>query len=263
MLRLPRSEWAFRLAARLVIAFVRLMGWRIDMRGVENIPRSGGCLVTWNHHSYADFFLCAWGPVRERDRPVRFLAKEELFHMPLVGWILRQAKQVPVPRGSRRGRRDAFVHAAAALQRGELVAVAPEQTISQSFELLPFSHGAARMARDAGVAVIPSVNWGTHRWATKNRPIDWRARGIPVTIRYGEPVHIPPDEDLQEATERIRERMLAMLAEVQDAYPDRGEPGDDWWVPARLGGSAPPHDEVLRAHLERERGWRRDGADTA
>lgn len=256
-----RPEWMFRFAAWVVIAFVRLMRWRLDIRGSENLPREGGAVITFNHHSYADFFMCAWSVYRERGRAVRFLAKEELFGLPVVGWILRGARQVPVARGSRSGRKEAFAVAVQRLQEGELIAVAPEQTISQSFELLPFSTGAVRMAQDAGVPIIPSVNWGTHRWATKNRPIDWRAVGIPVLVHYGEPMVIAPDEDVTEATRRVRQRMEVMLAELQQRYPEQPEPGEDWWLPERLGGSAPSHDEVLRAHRERERGWRSRAAD--
>ena len=251
----------FRFAARIVIVFVRLMRWRLDIGGTENLPEDGGAVITFNHHSYADFFMCAWSVYRERDRAVRFLAKEEVFEIPVAGWIVRQAGQVPVARGSRSGRKEAFAVAVERLQQGELIAVAPEQTISQSFELLPFSTGAARMAQDAGVPIIPSVNWGTHRWATKGRPIDWRATRIPVLVHYGEPMHIGADEDVTEATERVRARMVEMLADLQERYPDDAEPGKDWWVPERLGGSAPSHDAVLRAHREREAGWRSAAAD--
>lgn len=256
-----RPEWMFRFAARVVIIFVRSMRWRLDVRGIDNLPRHGGAVITFNHHSYADFFVCAWSVYRDRGRAVRFLAKEELFDTPVVGAILRGARQVPVARGSRSGRKDAFAEAVRRLRGGELIAVAPEQTISRSFELLPFSTGAVRMAKDAGVPVIPSVNWGTHRWATKGRPINWRALGIPVLSWYGEPMSIGEDEDVVDATERVRARMAEMLDRVQRDYPEDPGPGDDWWLPRRLGGGAPSHDDVLRAHREREAGWRSRAAD--
>lgn len=257
----PRPEWMFRFAAWVVIAFVRLMRWRLDTRGVENLPRRGGAVITFNHHSYTDFFMCAWSIYHERGRAVRFLAKEELFEQPVIGTILRGARQVPVARASSSGREEAFAEAVRRLRDGELIAVAPEQTISRSFELLPFSTGAVRMARDADVPVIPSVSWGTHRWATKDRPIDWRAVGIPVLTWYGEPMHIGREEDIVDATERVRERMAEMLDQLQRDYPEDPEPGEEWWLPRRLGGTAPDHEEVLRAHRQREAGWRSRAAD--
>jgi 1-acyl-sn-glycerol-3-phosphate acyltransferase len=160
-----------------------------------------------------------------------------------------------VARGSRTGRKEAFAAAVEALRRGEVIAVAPEQTISRSFELLPFTTGTARMAREAAVPVVPSVNWGTHRFATKGRK-PRLATGIPVLVRYGEPLAVRPDEDLRAATDRLRGRMAAMLDEVQRAYPERPAAGEDWWVPRRLGGGAPDHDRVLAEHCEREAKWR-------
>lgn len=254
--RTPPPGWAFRLVAAIIIATVRLLRWRIDVRGLEHVPTQGGAVVAFNHHSYADFVMAAWPIYRQLDRAPRFLAKEELFRKPIFGWLIRQARQVPVARGSRTGRAEAFRAAIAALARGEIIAIAPEQTISQSFELLPFSTGAVRMAQGAGVPIVPCIGWGTHRVATKGRPVRL-ATAIPITVRYGEPLHVRPDEDVHEATERLRQRMAALLDEEQRRYPDTATAGDDWWVPRRLGGSAPPHDDVLRAHLDRETGWRR------
>lgn len=238
------------------------MRWRVDVRGLHNVPDRGGALVTFNHHSYSDFFVCAWAVYREKRRPVRFLAKQELFDNPFLGWILRGAKQVPVARGSRAGRQEAFAAAVDALRSGELIAIAPEQTISRSFELLPLSSGAVRMAQRAQVPIVPSVSWGTQRFATKGRPIDWGARRIPVLVRYGSPIHIAAGDDLEEANDRLRAAMEEMLHDLQRRYPDRprGE-GDAWWQPSRLGGTAPPHEEVLREHEERERAWRQGRAD--
>lgn len=255
----PRPDPVYRVVAGLIILWVRLvMRWRIDVRGLEHVPRHGGAIVTFNHHSYADFFMCAWAIYRQRRRPVRFLAKQEMFDKPLIGRILRSAKQVPVPRGSQRGRREAFEHTVRALREGEAVAVAPEQTISRSFELLPFTKGTVRMAQEAGVPIVPSVNWGTQRFATKGRPIDWGARRIPVFVRYAEPFHVGPEDDLDEANEHLRGEMETMLRELQEAYTDEPAPDDDWWQPRRLDGSAPSHEEVLAEHSRRERGWRGD-----
>lgn len=240
----------------VVVGLVRAMRWRLDIDGVEHVPTEGGAVLTFNHHSYCDFVMIAWGVVRDRGRPLRFLAKREMWESAATRWMVRWGDAVPVDRASRSSRRGALVDAIRALEQGDLVVVAPEQTISRSFELLPFSTGAVRMAQQAGVPVIPSVSWGTQRFATKGRGVHLVTR-LPVLVRYGEPVHLAPDEDPRAATERLRDRTAAMLEEVQRAYPDTPSRGDDWWQPARLGGSAPSHEEVLSTYRRRERGWRR------
>lgn len=242
------------LAGLVRFALRGLLRWRFDVRGVEHVPTHGGAVLAFNHHSYLDFFAVGLPVYYQRRRRPRFLAKAELFRTPVFGWVLRRSGQVPVDRASAAGRAAAFRRAVEQLRGGDLIAIAPEQTISQSFELLPFRTGAVRMAQAAGVPIIPSVAWGDQRLATKGRPIRpvWR---IPVLVRYGEPVHVPPDADPAEVTRALQDTMAAMLDEVIRSYPDRPRPGDDWWVPARYGGSAPPHEEVLRAHLERLRGW--------
>lgn len=244
----------WRLVEAIAVVVVRVQGWRIDVQGLEYLPRRGGAVVAFNHHSYFDFVMVAWPVVRILRRPLRFLAKREIWSSRWVGWVVRFAKAVPVDRSSLEARHRAYDAAVEALRVGDLVAVAPEQTISRSFDLLPFRTGAVRMAQQAGVDIIPAVGWGTQRFATKgHKPrLVWR---LPVTVRYGEPFHVRPDEDPVAATLRLQERFATLLDEVQRAYPDAPRPGDDWWQPARLGGSAPTHDEILAEHESRTSGW--------
>jgi 1-acyl-sn-glycerol-3-phosphate acyltransferase len=185
-----------------------------------------------NHSSFVDFFTAGRLPFLHLGRPVRMLAKASLFRSRLLGPVMRAAGHIPVERGSGR---DALAAAVAALRRGEFVGVLPEQTISPSFELLPFKTGAVRMAQEAGVPVVPAVSWGSHRfWTTGDGPhLSWR---LPVSVRYAAPVH--PEGDPEAATAHIRAMMVRMLADVQSRYRD-GAPAGARWVPARLGGSAP------------------------
>ncbi len=249
-----RKDRTFRAVARIAILAAQILRWRFDVEGVENLPVRGGAVLAWNHHSYLDPGVVGWGPYRRLGRPVRFLAKEELFDKPGLGWILQSSGQIPVARASRSGRREAFEAAVTKLRAGELVAVAPEETISESFELLPYTTGAVRMAQQAEVPIVPTVAWGAHRVATKGHRVRLLF-GLPVLVRFGRPRRVPPDDDPKTATERLRETMAEMLDEVQRAYPVEPGSGDDWWVPRRLGGSAPPHQVVLRDHRERGAEW--------
>jgi 1-acyl-sn-glycerol-3-phosphate acyltransferase len=246
-----RLTWRWRVVAALVIGMVNVGRWRVTVQGLDHVPRDAGAVLAFNHHSYLDFIMVAWAPVRRLKRPVRFLAKREIWASRWVGWLVRWAEAVPVDRGSTQARAGAFDAAAAALRNGDLVAVAPEQTISPSFDLLPLRTGAVRMAQLSGAPLVPAVGWGSQRIATKGRRVRI-APGTPIVIRYGEPLFVAPDEDPAEATERLRTAMAELLDEIQRGYAD-GTPAGAWWVPARLGGSAPTHDEVLQAH---ERRWR-------
>jgi 1-acyl-sn-glycerol-3-phosphate acyltransferase len=248
-----RLTWKWRVLAAIVIAFVRVLRWRIDVQGLEHVPRRGGAVLAFNHHSYVDFVMLAWAPVRLLHRPVRFLAKREVWSSRGAGWAVRWAEAVPVDRASMSARTEAFEAAAAALRGGDLVAVAPEQTISRSFELLPFRTGAVRMAQLSGAPIVPVIGWGTQRFATKGRRPRLLTR-LPVVIRFDEPLHVTPDDDPVGATAELQRRMTVALHEVQEHYPD-GTPAGADWVPARLGGAAPSHEEVVRDHEQRTSGW--------
>lgn len=235
----PRPTLRFRVIAWLVIAFVRLARWRVRTRGLEHVPPTGGAVIAWNHHSHVDFVMTAWDIYRQLDRPVRFLAMRELWDSRRFGWVARFADAIPVARTSVGDRDRALADAVAALREGHLVVVAPEGGISTSFELGSFRTGAARMAQLAGVPLIPSVSWGSHRLTTTGHPFAPRqAFGIPVEVAFGPPVPIRAGADAADVTADLHEHMTAMLHEVQEHYPDGAPPGA-WWVPARLSGGAP------------------------
>ncbi len=233
----PRADLSYHVLARLAMTPIWLQRWRLDIEGLEHVPRTGGAVMVLNHSSFVDFFTAARVPFLRLGRPVRMLAKASLFRSRVVGPFMRAAGHIPVERGAGR---DALAAAVAALRRGEFVGVLPEQTISPSLELLPFKSGAVRMAQEAGVPVVPAVSWGSHRfWTTGDGPhLTWR---LPVHIRYDEPVH--PTGEPEVETSRLRARMAEMLEDVQRRYRD-GLPAGARWVPARLGGSAPTVEEA-------------------
>src|SRR5690606_30928171 len=134
----PRASWVYRLAAFVAFAVFRLQRWRVHVDGDHHVPRRGGAVLVANHFSFWDFFLVGRAPYLGHGRPVRILAKESLFRTPVFGWLMRRAEHIPVHRGAGT---DAFASAVAALERGELVLVLPEATVSPAFELLPFKTG--------------------------------------------------------------------------------------------------------------------------
>lgn len=249
----PRASWLYRLAAWVAFAVMRIQRWRFDVRGLEHIPPTGGAVIAANHHSYWDFFAVGRYPYERLGRPLRILAKESLFRVPGFGYLMRRAEHIPVHRGAGA---TALRSAVDALRRGELVLVLPEQTISPSFELLPLRPGAARMAADAGVPLIPAASWGTHRFHTIGRPPRWRWR-LPVTVIFGEPLTPGPDADPAQVMAQLGTRIQALLEQAQDTYPD-GSPAGAWWVPAARGGGAPTREQAEAHHESLLERWRHE-----
>ncbi len=246
---MPRPTLGFRVVAWCVIAALRALRWRIHCTGLDHVPRTGGAVVTWNHTSHVDFLLTALDVYRVLGRPVRFVAMRELWSHRTLFWVPRLANAVPVDRSSGDDRDRALRDAIAAARAGHLVFIAPEGTISRSFELLPFRLGPARIAQLAGVPLVPTASWGTHRLVTTGHRASLR-RGyrLPVSVAYGEPMAAPADADPRELTDELQRRTDALLSDLWAGYPD-GSPAGAWWVPARLGGGAPDHAAVLAERM--------------
>jgi 1-acyl-sn-glycerol-3-phosphate acyltransferase len=133
----------------------------------------------------------------------------------------------------------AYAVAVEKLRAGEIVGVYPEATISRSFELKEFKSGAARMAREAVVPIVPMIVWGAQRMWTKDHPRNMGRKKIPITVAVGTPLHAAGTID--ETSAAMREAMTSLLYKAQEDYP---HPEGAYWVPRRLGGSAPTVDEA-------------------
>jgi 1-acyl-sn-glycerol-3-phosphate acyltransferase len=124
--------------------------------------------------------------------------------------------------------------------------VFPESTISRSYVPRPLKSGAARMALEAGVPLVPVVVWGGHRvWTVGRKPV--RQRRVPVTIWVDEPLPVAAGEDRAEVTARLAVRLRELVDKALSEYPDGPRPGDDWWLPAHVGGGAPTPEEAAAA----------------
>ncbi|GAA0472327.1 lysophospholipid acyltransferase family protein [Streptomyces sp. NPDC046215] len=209
---------------------------RFDIQGTEHVPQRGGAVLVSNHIGYLDFVFCGLA-TRPAKRLVRFMAKESVFRHKMSGPLMRAMKHIPVDRAAGMG---AYKHALTALRSGEIIGVFPEATISQSFTLKNFKSGAARLAQEAGVPLLPMALWGTQRLWTKGHKRDLGRHHIPIAMRVGEPMAADPEESAETVTERVRGRVQELLESAQRAYPVRSKgPDDSWWIPAHLGGTAP------------------------
>lgn len=223
-------EPVFRALEITAKALVAVTGTRITYQDVEHIPRTGGAVIPINHTSYVDWLPAALA-VHRRGRRIRYMIKAEMQQVKIVDFLIRHTKTVPVDRGS--GAK-AYAEAVRLLREGEIVGLMPEATISRSFELKDFKTGAARMALDAGVPTVPLIVWGAQRIWTKDHPRNVGRAKIPVIVVAGRP--LAPEGDAGHLDAALRDQMTALLHRVQDEYP---HPDGAFWVPRRLGGSAP------------------------
>src|SRR5664279_4739229 len=233
----------------------RVLDISFDVRGAEHIPRSGGAVLASNHVSYLDFIFCGYA-AQPSKRFVRFMAKDVVFKHRISGPLMRGMHHIPVDRDAGAA---SYREAVAAQRAGEIVGVFPEATISRSFQLKTFKTGAARMAADAGVPIIPMVTWGGHRLWTKGRPKTLTRRHTRIMLVVGEPLPVDSDEDPAVVTATL----AARLEEAQRDYPDMPTAAEDrWWLPVRMGGTAPTP-EAAAAVDEAERQARAERRRTA
>lgn len=237
----PRDR-PYRWVIRLALIVFRLFRFRLDVRGSEHVPAEGGAIVCSNHVSFLDFTFLGLAAL-PRHRLVRFMAKASVFSNRYSGPFMRAMQHIPV---DRKAGSAAFEAAVRALKDGQVIGVFPEATISSSFTLKDLKAGAARMAVDAGVPILPAAVWGGQRIFTKGHAVVLR-RGVAVTVLIGEPIVPEPGEKVQAVLRRTRAAMQALLDEAQRTYPDQPSGDDDrWWLPVHLGGTAPTREEADR-----------------
>lgn len=216
--------------------------------GEQHLPSRGGAVLAITHFGYLDFALTEWMVWHHDRRRIRFMAMKGAFDKPVVGWLLRGMRHISVDMSAGRA---AYSEAVSALSRGELLGVFPEAGVSASFTVRELKSGAARMAQEAGVPLIPIVVWGGHLLRTKGVKARWsEMRRATVMFDVGEPIHVSPESDAGAVTERLRQRLQESLDRVQRDYPLDGT--GKWWQPAHRGGTAPTPEEAARTEAARQ-----------
>jgi 1-acyl-sn-glycerol-3-phosphate acyltransferase len=228
------GEPVYRPVIRTALGLFRLLDFRFTVEGDEHIPQVGGAVLASNHVSYFDFMFVGLAAYPKR-RFVRFMAKQAVFDNPVAGSLMRGMHHIPVDRSAGAA---AYGAAVDALRAGELVGVFPESTISRAFVPRSFKTGAARMALEADVPLLPVVVWGGQRlWTTGRRPR--LQRHVPIIVKVGPPVEVTGAESPAALSAVLHERLTKLAEEVQSAYPAPSPGEDAWWQPAYLGGTAP------------------------
>jgi len=198
--------------------------FRLSHEHLERIPRSGPAIVACNHISYLDPLTNGEAVVRAGRRP-RFLAKEDLFRIPIVGRALRGAGQIPVSRGTRG--RSSLDRAAEALDRGEVIVVYPEGTVTKREDGLPMEGktGLARLALRTGAPIVPMASWGSRAVWQKTGKGSLRF-GRPIWTSVGEPIELSADPDggqgaLRQGTAEVMDAITMLAVELRVRYPRR------------------------------------------
>ena len=227
------AELVYPPVIALIKGVWKYLGLQFDFHGDENVPRTGGAILAINHTSYLDFAFAGTAALPVK-RYVRFMAKKEIFDNKIAGPLMRGMHHINVDRSNGA---PSFAVALTAIKSGEIIGVFPEGTISTSFEIKGLKSGAVRLAKEAGVPVIPTIVWGGQRIYTKGVKPSFKRAKVPVSVTFGEPITYSVKTNIEVAEAHLREVMIQMLRVVQENYPDSHV--GQRWAPVRLGGTAP------------------------
>lgn len=177
---------------------------RLHIRGRQHIPTSGGVILACNHVSYFDPVVLGVGCRRH----VSFMAKYELFCVPLLGWLLKRLLVIPLKRQT--ADRGAIKESIRRVRQGHVIALFPEGTRVSAGEDVAAKAGVGFLAQALGAPVIPAFVEGTDQAWPRGKRFPRSAR---VSITFGEQVAIDKELTYAEAAEfvlsRIRQLRLA------------------------------------------------------
>ncbi|MGH8874704.1 MAG: lysophospholipid acyltransferase family protein [Acidimicrobiia bacterium] len=200
----PRSAWIERIARGWSKAWLTAAGSPLKVRGREHVEPGRSYVVVANHLSNLDIMACLLAvPL-----PIRFLAKKELFRVPLLAPAMRAVGVVEVDRVARAAiHQQVNVQARQVVERGQSLIIYPEGTRSRDGTLRPFKKGAFTMAVAAQMPVLPVTIHGSYRAWPPGQPI---IRGGPITVVIDPPI---PTEGLGPAdTSTIRDEARKVIA---------------------------------------------------
>ena len=230
----PSPFWPL---AAIVVPAVGYLA-KIEIRNKEKLPAHGAFVLAPNHYSEFDPLIVA-AAVWRLGRAPRFMAKESLFRVPVLGWLMRKTGMVPVARATSTAAAKQTIEQSRALVQNERgVIVYPEGTLTRDPDLWPMrgKSGAVRLALAGDIPLIPVAQWGTQQimgryqkglslWPPRKR----------VQVLIGDPVDISDltgrageQTALNEATNRLMNAITALLEELRDekAPATRWNPSD-------------------------------------
>jgi 1-acyl-sn-glycerol-3-phosphate acyltransferase len=194
--------WYARFWGRLGIA---MAGISISVSGEEQIP-DGPIIVMSNHASNFDILaIQGYFP-----RPLSWIAKKELFKIPVFGWSMRRGGYIPLDRGDGRKALKSMDEAAQQIRSGTSVILFPEGTRTRDGHLLPFKRGGFLLAVKAGVPVVPVSIQGS--FAINPGGSLGLNLGRPVQLKIHAPLTLPPGLKRAEAEELLMQQVHTAIA---------------------------------------------------
>ncbi|WP_091233677.1 1-acyl-sn-glycerol-3-phosphate acyltransferase [Microbacterium sp. 3J1] len=211
--------------AAIAVPLISLLA-KIRISGGEKLPRDGAFVLAPNHYSEFDPLIVAVAVWRTGRAP-RFMAKESLFRLPVLGAILRATGMVPVARSSSAAAaKQTLKQSEELVEHGRGVIVYPEGTLTRDPDMWPMrgKSGAVRLALADGIPLIPMAHWGTQEimgryqkglslWPLRKR----------VEVVIGDPVDVSDlraraseASALNEATDRLMNAITALLEDLRD-----------------------------------------------
>ncbi|MDA3902992.1 MAG: lysophospholipid acyltransferase family protein [Desulfuromusa sp.] len=181
-------------------------GLKVQIQGIENIPTDSPAIYVSNHQSNFDI------PIIYAGLPIQFrwMAKQELFRIPLFGLALKRSGFIPIDRSNRRKTMQSIIAAAQQIKEGTSMIIFPEGTRTPDGQLQEFKKGALLIAAKAQVPVVPIAIHGSYQIQPKDR---WKINGGALTIEFLRP--IPTDglksSDIDALTNKVHDQIANSL----------------------------------------------------
>ncbi|MFC4139193.1 MULTISPECIES: 1-acyl-sn-glycerol-3-phosphate acyltransferase [unclassified Microbacterium] len=211
---------------------------KLTFIGREKLPREGAFVLAPNHYTEFDPIIVALAVWRLHRLP-RFMAKESLFRVPVVGWVLKNTGMVPVARtSSASAAKQTMLQSKELVEHGRGVIVYPEGTLTRDPELWPMrgKTGAVRLALAGDIPLIPMAHWGAQEIMPRyGKKISFWPPRKRVQIIIGDPVDLSDlrgrageQAALTEATRRLMDAIAVLLEELrgEKAPAERWNPAD-------------------------------------
>jgi 1-acyl-sn-glycerol-3-phosphate acyltransferase len=204
------------LADRYLRAIARAMmkiypAWKVHVEGTRHLALGGPFVIVVNHQSFADLMaMCFLG------HDTKYLGKQSVFKVPVFGWALRTAGQVPVERGNKQSGARALAKLGEWLDRGVSVAIFPEGTRTDDGTIGKFKMGAFKLAIEKKRPIVPIVISGARDLLPKHSLILKKGHAN-VWLRVLEPISTSDleEDDVEMLAERTRAKMLAAFVDLE------------------------------------------------
>lgn len=190
--------------------------FRVEYTGTENIPESGGLIIASNHSSYLDSIILA--PVCKR--PIHFMAKKELFKIPIFNSVIRLLKAFPVDR--EKPGKSSILNSKKILKSGNILGMFPEGTRHVEYIGKPFL-GIGFLSVKNNVPILPVAIYGTAKAAPKGK---YLPRFTKIKVKVGNMIKPVKVYDKKSEKNLIKDITYQTMNQLEDMLKDLGEEGE-------------------------------------